>query len=79
MTLRPAKAELVQQSTFVISECPPSSHRELALISIAFVVDRVFDVVPDRGGLGGLRLIERALVAPYEKDYDAIAGEGPLR
>lgn len=48
-------------------------------IPIAFEVRRVLECRPVRGGLGGLRLVERPLAAPYLKDYDAVAGEGPAR
>jgi GNAT superfamily N-acetyltransferase len=34
--------------------------------------------VATASGLGGLTLIERSVAHPYVKDYDAIAGEGPL-
>jgi GNAT superfamily N-acetyltransferase len=48
-------------------------------VPIAFAVHEVLDVVPDDGGLGGLRLVPRRLAQPYVKDYDAIAGESPAR
>ena len=54
---------------------------ELAAISIAFRVERVYDVhavdasVAD--GPGRFRLSERTVDVPYVKDYDRINGEGP--
>ena len=50
---------------------------EYARIPIVFTVDRVLDVT-DRND-GGFVLSERRLEVPYEKDYDALAGEGPLQ
>ena len=52
---------------------------EYARIPIAFTVDRVLDVLPRTDGPGGFVLSERSLDIPYVKDYDAIAGEGPLQ
>jgi hypothetical protein len=52
---------------------------EHATIPIAFVVDRVLEVTPANGGMGGLVFAEAAVAVPYVKDYDAIAGEGPAR
>ena len=51
---------------------------EYARVPIVFTVDRVFDVTNRDDGRGGFALSERRLEVPYEKDYDAIAGEGPL-
>ena len=50
---------------------------EYARVPIVFTVDRVVDVT-DRND-GGFILSERQLEMPYEKDYDALAGEGPLQ
>jgi GNAT superfamily N-acetyltransferase len=51
---------------------------EFARIPISFEVRSLLDVAgPDEGG--GFVLTERSLPAPYVKDYDAIAGEGPTR
>ncbi|HMF93589.1 MAG TPA: GNAT family N-acetyltransferase [Vicinamibacterales bacterium] len=52
---------------------------EYACVSIVFMVDRVLDVTNRDDGSGGFDLSERRLEVPYEKDYDAIAGEGPLQ
>ncbi len=49
---------------------------EYARIPIAFTVRSRYRVEPISGGLGGLTLVEEAVV-PYLKDYDAIPGEGP--
>jgi len=59
-----------------VSEEPITSLAEYAAVPIAFEVAAVFDV-EDRGG-GGYSLAERALDAPYVKDYDA-DGEAPAR
>lgn len=60
-----------------ISEAPISSVADLARVPIAFRVDRVLDVEA-RDGTGGCVLTERAVDAPYVKDYDE-HGEGPAR
>src|SRR5450759_1402332 len=62
-----------------IREEPLSALTEHATIPIAFRVERVLDVSALKDGLGGLVLAERPVEAPYEKDYDALKGEGPTR
>ena len=62
-----------------IIEEPIISAAELARVPIAFEVERVFDVWPRDGGLGGLTLSERRLDVPYVKDYDTLEGEGPAQ
>jgi ribosomal protein S18 acetylase RimI-like enzyme len=52
---------------------------EHATLPIAFVVDRILEVTPADGGMGGLAFAEAAVATPYVKDYDAIKGEGPVR
>jgi ribosomal protein S18 acetylase RimI-like enzyme len=52
---------------------------EYAKVPIAFVVDRTLEVAPVDGGIGGLSFAGAAVADPYEKDYDAIEGEGPAR
>jgi len=52
---------------------------EYARVPIVFTVDRVLDIVDGGDGTGGFQLSTRPLQTPYEKDYDAIVGEGPLR
>jgi GNAT superfamily N-acetyltransferase len=49
---------------------------EHARIPIAFEVRSLLDLTVADGGLGGLVLSERALAAPYVKDYDSL-GETP--
>ena len=50
-----------------------------ASVPIVFTVDRVLDVTSRDDGSGGFDLSERRIEVPYEKDYDTIAGEGPLQ
>jgi GNAT superfamily N-acetyltransferase len=57
----------------------PAALGEHGRISIAFVVDRILEVVLTDGGLGGVSLTETPVADPYVKDYDTIAGEGPAR
>jgi GNAT superfamily N-acetyltransferase len=54
-----------------IHEEPIERLAEQALVPSRFRVERVYEVTPLEGGLGGLTLVERALDAPYVKDYDA--------
>ncbi|MFC1706447.1 hypothetical protein ACFL59_06420, partial [Planctomycetota bacterium] len=61
----------------LIREEPLERLRELATISIAFLVDRVFEVASRDSGLGGIILLEHAMAPPYVKDYDAIDGNHP--
>jgi GNAT superfamily N-acetyltransferase len=50
-----------------------------ARISIGFVVERVLELsVPGGSGLEGIALSEVAVAHPWQKDYDAIDGNGPL-
>lgn len=67
----PNNIDLVQE--------PMTALAEYARIPIAFTVDRVLHVRPRTDGRGGFVLSERRLDTPYVKDYDAIAGEGPLQ
>jgi GNAT superfamily N-acetyltransferase len=64
--------------TVEVAEQLPVDVQEYARIPIAYEVRQVFDVMATAAGLGGLTLLERRLDKPYIKDYDAIAGEGPL-
>jgi GNAT superfamily N-acetyltransferase len=50
---------------------------EYCRLPISFRVDRVLEVTPIDGGLGGLTLRERMVDPPYIKDYDAIKGNAP--
>jgi len=65
--------------TIELTEEPMTALPEYARIPIIFTVDRVLDVTNRDDGPGGFVLSERRLEVPYEKDYDAIAGEGPLQ
>ncbi len=51
---------------------------EHSRISIAFKVDRVFDIAIRDRGLGGIELTERRLDTSYVKDYDSVEGDHPL-
>jgi GNAT superfamily N-acetyltransferase len=64
--------------TIELVEEPLTALPEYARVPIVFAVDHVLDVTSHDRGPGGFALSER-LDAPYEKDYDAIAGEGPLQ
>ena len=61
---------------FEISEQPKSALARYADVSIAFQVTHVLDVHAVDSGLDGVTLHERAVSAPYVKDYDAL-GHGP--
>jgi GNAT superfamily N-acetyltransferase len=63
--------ELTEESTAALAE--------YARVSIAFTVERVWDVSVRADVPGGFMLSERRLDIPYTKDYDAIDGEGPLQ
>jgi GNAT superfamily N-acetyltransferase len=60
-------------------EEPLSALAEHATIPIVFRVEQVLGVLALKDGLGGLVLAERPVEASYEKDYDALKGEGPTR
>jgi GNAT superfamily N-acetyltransferase len=61
-----------------VREEPPAGLSGYARIPIAFEVRAVLEVRARAGGAGGFDLVERAVVAPWVKDYDAQPGEGPL-
>lgn len=65
--------------TIEITDEPMTALPEYARIPIVFTVDRVLDVTDRDDSPGGFVLSERRLDVPYEKDYDGIAGEGPLQ
>ncbi len=65
--------------TIELTEEPMSALPEYARVPITFTVDRVLDVTNCDDCSGGFALSERRLEVPYAKDYDAIAGEGPLQ
>jgi GNAT superfamily N-acetyltransferase len=60
-----------------VSQESIDSLEEYATVPIAFEVGAVFDVAGRGDDGGGFVLTERALDAPYLKDYDAAEGEGP--
>jgi len=65
--------------TIVITEESMTVLAEYAHVPITFTVDRVLDVTNRDDSPRRFELSERRLEVPYEKDYDAIAGEGPLQ
>lgn len=65
--------------TVVVAEESMAVIPEYAHVPIAFTVDRVLDVMNCDDGSGRFESSERRLEVTYEKDYDAIAGEGPLQ
>jgi GNAT superfamily N-acetyltransferase len=65
--------------TIEVTEEPMTALPEYARVPIIFTVDSVLDVTSQDDGLGGYASSERRLDVPYEKDYDAIADEGPLQ
>ena len=65
--------------TIEVTEESMTALPEYARVPIIFTVDSVLDVTNSNDGPGGCRSSERRLEVPYEKDYDAIAGEGPLQ
>jgi ribosomal protein S18 acetylase RimI-like enzyme len=62
---------------FELSEESLTSLAEHANVSIAFEIDRVFDVVRQVGHSDSFLLSERRLAVPYLKDYDSLEGESP--
>jgi len=63
--------------TIEVREEPITSLAELGRISAAFQVERLLDVSPSRGGLGGLLLQERPAQVTWTKDYDALPSNDP--
>ncbi len=62
----------------LVAEEPLTVLPEYARIPIVFTVDRVLDVAARDDNPGRFALSERRLDVPYDKDYDRIAGQGPL-
>jgi GNAT superfamily N-acetyltransferase len=62
---------------FRISEEPIDRLDQHAKVPIAVRVERMLSVSVPASGLGGIRLSEAAVQAPWVKNYDAINGEGP--
>src|SRR5215204_7103220 len=65
--------------TIEVTEEPMTVLPEYARVPIVVTVDRVFDATYRDDSPRGIALSERRLEVPYEKDYDAIPGEGPLQ
>ena len=65
--------------TIEVTEEPMTALPEYARVPIIFTVDSVLDVTKQDDGPGGWVSSERRLEVPYQKDYDAIAGEAPLQ
>lgn len=65
--------------TIEVAEEPIAVLAEYARVPIIFTVQSVLDVTTREDGSNRFALSERRLHTPYEKDYDAIAGEGPLQ
>ena len=65
--------------TIELTEEPMTALPDYARVPITFTVDRVLDVTDRDDGQGRFALSERRLAIPYQKDYDGIAGEGPLQ
>lgn len=63
--------------TIEFAEEPIAAIPEYARVPIIFTVDRVFGVANCDDDSGRFALSELRIDAPYEKDYDAVAGEGP--
>jgi ribosomal protein S18 acetylase RimI-like enzyme len=61
-----------------IHQEPMAALADYSSISIAFRADRILDVHESERPAGGWSLSERALDAPYIKNYDALDG-GPTR
>jgi GNAT superfamily N-acetyltransferase len=63
--------------TIEFAEEPIAAIPEYARVPIIFTVDRVFGVANCDDDSGRFALSELRIDDPYEKDYDAVAGEGP--
>lgn len=64
-------------SEIQIGEEPVSGLAGQAQVSIAFEVDRIFDVEPQAGAPSGFALVERRLDVPYVKNYDSVEEDKP--
>jgi GNAT superfamily N-acetyltransferase len=63
--------------TLVIEEIGAESYPLYDAIPIAYTVESVLRVEVLDGGLGGFRLVEEKLPAPYVKDYDSQGTDRP--
>src|SRR5712692_1979874 len=73
------RVELDSPMTIELTQESMTALPEYARIPIVFTVDRVLDVTARLEGPGGFVFSERCLEVPYEKNYDAVDGEGPLQ
>jgi GNAT superfamily N-acetyltransferase len=77
----PAKAPFVAESEshplIEVRADPITSLAEVGRISAAFRVERLLDVLPAHGGLGGLLLQVRPVEVTWTKDYDALPSNEP--
>lgn len=62
-----------------VEQVSPHRLADYARVPIAFEVRSVLALEPIDGGLGGIRLRERAVERPYVKDYDGYEGERPTQ
>lgn len=62
----------------VIGSISPLDLAQYARVPIYFRVANIYRVESIDGGLGGLRMLERAVPEPYLKDYDALEGGSPI-
>jgi ribosomal protein S18 acetylase RimI-like enzyme len=62
-----------------IIEVPITRIEELEQVSIAFLVDRIYDVISVNDGSGGFVLSQKIIDVPYIKDYDRTVNERPSR
>jgi hypothetical protein len=60
-----------------IEEIGPESYPLYDAIPIAYTVESMLRVEAVDGGLGGFRLVEEKLPAPYTKDYDSQGDDRP--
>jgi GNAT superfamily N-acetyltransferase len=65
--------------TIEVTEEPMTALPEYARVPMIVTVDRVLNVTNRSDDSDAFALSERCLDVPYQKDYDAIAGEGPLQ
>ena len=65
--------------TIEVTEEPIAALPEYARVPIILTVDCVLEVTNRDDGPHAFAWSERRLEVPYEKDYDVIAGEGPLQ
>ncbi len=64
--------------TIELAEEPMTTLPEYARVPIVFTADHVLDVRSQDDSPGGFAVSARRLEVSYEKNYDALAGEGPL-